>query len=68
VKSDFGESMIWRTGAGGTGVGSPQRRRSCPWTGAGGLKISRARQKPNSFLFFAPISRIVESINIQGKV
>jgi len=31
------------------------------------LEISRARQKPNSLLFFARIFRIVEPINNQGK-
>ncbi|TAY69249.1 hypothetical protein [Rhizobium leguminosarum] len=42
-------------------------RRGDPLTPTRWLKISRARQKPNSLLFFARIFRIVEPTNNQGK-
>ncbi|MBB4235309.1 hypothetical protein GGD57_001871 [Rhizobium esperanzae] len=61
MKSDFGESMFWLAETGRDGDGSPQRVRPSK------VKISRARQKPNSLLFFACIFRIVEPTNNEGK-
>ncbi|MGO8104393.1 hypothetical protein AB9F46_28720 [Rhizobium leguminosarum] len=74
MKSNFGESMFWLA-MGSGGDGSPQSCAACCKGGSKGRRldtdpmaqISRARQKPNSLLFFARIFRIVEPINNQGK-
>ncbi|MGR9213936.1 hypothetical protein ACU8KG_22530 [Rhizobium leguminosarum] len=70
MKSDFGESMFWPAAIEGSGDGSPHAAKAPEEATPRHqqmLKISRARQKPNSLLFFARIFRIVEPINNQGK-